>query len=254
MRRAVPSFTVEVRRRPSLATTSNPEAQSPEIKPPQAGFDRESHRAAAAAFDAQKTDPSPVDVAASQPTGRILPSLASNEEWHRRLEDARVSAADSEPPSRGPKRPSVRARNGGDQASKSPRNSSFSSDGNAPSPEWSPTKSHRTSTVRSDEEAGISPRDPTRASSRVVGDDRSLAVSAEARRSDKIAITHDDVRAETFPDDQRSSTGMESSATLPSKVDGRSPGSRKRIILTRYVFGDEFKPGERWKRQLLTSR
>ena len=36
MRRAVPSFTVEVRRRPRLATTSNPDAQSSETKSPQA--------------------------------------------------------------------------------------------------------------------------------------------------------------------------------------------------------------------------
>src|SRR5271166_172229 len=75
LRRAVPSFTVEVRRRPRLATTSNPDAQSSETKSPPAGFDRESHRAAAAAFGAKKMDRSPVDVAAPHPRGRILPSL-----------------------------------------------------------------------------------------------------------------------------------------------------------------------------------
>jgi hypothetical protein len=34
----------------------------------------------------------------------------------------------------------------------------------------------------------------------------------------------------------------------------RSPQGRKRTIMARYVFGDEFKPSERWKRRLLTVR
>jgi hypothetical protein len=70
----VPSFTVEVRRRPRLATTSNPDAPPSETKRPRAALDRESPRAAAAAFGARKMDQSPVEVAASHPRGRILPS------------------------------------------------------------------------------------------------------------------------------------------------------------------------------------
>ena len=211
MRRAVPSFTVEVRRRPRLAITSNPDAQSSETKPPQAAFGRESHRAAAAAFGAKKMDGSPVDVAASHPRGRILPSLVPNEPRHHLLEDAPVSAADTEQPSRAPKRPSVRApnRERGDQASKSPRNSSLSSDENAPSAERSSTKSRRTSSVQSDEGADTTPKDPTRAPSQVVGDNPGLALSARGR---------------------------------------------KRTIMARYVFGDDDKPGERWKRRLLGPR
>ena len=123
MRRAVPSFTVEVRRRPRLATTSNPDAPSSETKSPQGGFDRESHRAAAAAFEAKKADPSPVDVASS-PKGRILPSLVPEESLRRALQDAASTPAESEPPSRAPKRPRMRTSNGKDQTSKLPRNSS----------------------------------------------------------------------------------------------------------------------------------
>ena len=211
MRRPVPSFTVEVRRRPRLAITSNPVAQSSETKPPQAAFDRESHRAAAAAFGARKTDGSPVDVAASHPKRRILPSLVPDEPRHRLVEDAPVSAANSESPSRAPKQPSVRApkRERGDRGSKSPRNSTFSSDENAPSAERSSTKSLPTSSVQSDEEAGATPRDPTGAPSQVVADSPGLALSAKGR---------------------------------------------KRTIMARYVFGDEDKPGERWKRRLRRSR
>src|SRR5271166_3596784 len=97
LRRAVPSFTVEVRRRPRLATTSNPDAQSSETRSPRAGFDRESHRVVAPPFEAKKVDQSLVDVAASHPRGRILPSLVPDEPLRRTLKDAPLSAADSDP-------------------------------------------------------------------------------------------------------------------------------------------------------------
>ena len=185
MRRAIRPFTVEVRRRPRLATSSTPEAQSA-TKPPQA-VDRESHRAAASAIDLQKTDPSSVDVVASHPTGRILPSLVSSEPWHRRLEDGPVSAADSETPSRGPKRPAVRAPKRGDQAAKSPRNLRLSSGENGPLAEKSSTKSHRASKVLSAEGAGTTPQEPMHVSSQVVDDSRGLALSASDRKRSILA-------------------------------------------------------------------
>jgi hypothetical protein len=90
--------------------------------------------------------------------------------------------------------------------------------------------------------------------SQFVGDSGGLALSAKAKRSDKIAISRDDVRAKPLPNDQRSAIGTDSPATLPSVVDDRSPQGRKRTIMTRYVFGEKLKPGERWKRRLLTAR
>ena len=168
--------------------------------PPEIVFEA-SDRAAAAAFGAN-IDSSPVDVAPSRPRGRILPSLVSDEPRHRLLEDAPVPAPESERPSRAPKRPSVRALERATQ-SKSPRNSSFSSEEHAPSAERSSTNSQRTSSMQSDEGAGVT----TRAPSQVVADDLTL-----------------------------------------------SANGRKRTIMARYVFGNEDKPGERWKRRLLRSR
>jgi hypothetical protein len=202
LRRAIPSFTVEVRRRPRLTTTSNADVQSSQSNPLQAAFHRASDRTAAAALGAN-IDSSPVDVAPSHPRGRILPSLVPDEPRHRRLEDAPVPATDSERPSRAPKRMSERARKRGDQASKSPWNSSFSSEEHAPSVERPSTNSQRTSSMQSDEAAGAT----TRARSQVVED----------------------------------------APTLSANV-------RKRTIMARYVFGNEDKPGERWKRRLLRSR
>jgi hypothetical protein len=254
LRRAVPSFKVEVRRRPRLATTSDPDVQSSETRSPRAGFDRESHRVAAAPFEAKKVDQSPVDVAASHPRGRILPSLAPDEPRHRLLQDAPVSATDSDPPSQAPKRPSVRALERLDQASKSSRSSVFSSAESAPLAERLSTASRQPSSVQPDEGAGVSPRDQTPAPSQVVGNFGSLALRAKAKRSDKMAISREDVRAKPLANDKRSAIGTDFPATLPSRVDDRSSQSRKRTIMARYVFGDELKPGERWKRRLLTTR
>jgi hypothetical protein len=209
LRRAVPSFLVEVRRRPRLATTSNPDAPSSETKSSPARFDLESPPVAAEAFGSKQVDPSPIDVAASPPRGRILPSLVPDESLRRLLEDAAPTPAESEPPSRAPKRPAVRTLKSKDQASKSPRNSSFSSDANAPLAQRLSTESHRTPSEPSDDGAGASPRVTPTAPSQVVGESDGLAESAKGRR---------------------------------------------RTIMARYVFGDELKPGERWKRRLLTSR
>src|SRR6516164_2423218 len=118
MRRAVPSFTVEVRRRPRLPITSNPGAQPSQSNPPQAAFHRASDRTAAAAFGAN-IDGSPVDVAPSRPRGRVLPSLIPDEPRHHLLEDAPVPATDSERPLRAPK-PSAPAPKRAAQASNSP--------------------------------------------------------------------------------------------------------------------------------------
>ena len=238
MRRAVPSFTVEVRRRPRLAT-SNPDAQLSEARSPRAGFDRASHRVATAAFEAEKADPSFVE-AASSPKGRILPSLVPDESLRRTLRDAAPTPAESDTPSRAPKRPPMRT-------SKLPRNSRFLSDENAPVAARVSTKPRQASGVQS-------PRVAATVQSKVVGDSGVLPVSAKAKRRNTIAISRDDVRAKPLPDDQRSAIEAESPATLPSRADDRLSQGRKRTIMARYVFGDELKPGERWKRRLVTMR
>jgi hypothetical protein len=247
LRRAVPSFTVEIRRRSGRATTLSPRAPSSVARSPQAEFDRESHRAPAVGFVAKEVHPAPAQVA-SAPNGRILPSLVRDEPLRRTLRDAAPTPAESAPPSRAPKRPSVRPSQRKDQATKLPQNARVSAHESQPMVEEQLTASRRMSRVH--EGAGAQ----TRAPSQVGGDSRDLALSATAKRIDKIAISRDDVRAKPSPDDQRSTTRTDSPAPLSSRVDGRSPESRKRTIMARYVFGDELKPGERWKRRLLTSR
>jgi hypothetical protein len=254
LRRAVPSFTVEVRRRSRLATTSSPNVQSSETKPPQVAFDRESHRAAAGAFEAKKVDQSPVDVAASHPKGRILQSLVPDEPLRRPLRNASSSAAESDPTSRAPKRPSVRPPKGRDQTSKPPRTSGSSSGESAPLVDRLSAASRQPSSVRPDEGIGVSPSDPTTPPIQVVGNSRGLALRAKAKRRDKMPISLDDGRGTRLLNDQRSAIAADPLATPPSSVDERARQSRKRTIMGRYVFGDELKLGERWKRRLLMTR
>jgi hypothetical protein len=254
LRRAVRSFTVEVRRRPRLATNSSQIVQPSETKIPQAGVEQESPRVAAAALEAEKSNRFPVDVAASYPKGRILQSLVPEEPLRRQLRDASISASTSDPTSRAQKRSSVRALKGKDQTSKSPRNLESSFDQTAPWAECLSAASRRSSGVPLDEGTGLSPSAPMPAPSQVVGNAGGLALRPKAKRRDKVATSFDDWGATPSLKDQRPRTGPDSLPMPLPSVDESSRQSRKRTITGRYVFGDELKPGERWKRRLLIAR
>ena len=186
-------------------------------------------------------DPSPVAVKSS-PGGRILPSLVPEESLRRTLRDAAPTAAKSDPPSRAPKRR--------DQASKSPRNSGFSSAANAPLADGLSPKSRQPSNVQSDEGAGVSPRVATTAQSQVVGDSGSLALGAKARRRDKVAISRDDVRTKRWLNDQRSAMGTDSPATLPS---GFMRSARRRPLSRTPAIRSKLKCSRKWGRNLRIS-
>jgi hypothetical protein len=47
---------------------------------------------------------------------------------------------------------------------------------------------------------------------------------------------------------------MNAKSTSPSDTQGGPTPARKRLIIGRYVVGDEFKPGERWKHLLHRKR
>ena len=251
LRRIVPSFTVEVRRRPRLAAASRPTVQSLETKPPPAAFDRESHPAEAAAIGAKKAAQSPVD--ASAPKGRILPSLVADEPLSRLLPDASLSATESAPTSRAPKRSSVRPVKGRTHTFKPRRSSEPLPAESTSMAEQLSAASRQPNSARSDEGIGVLPTDPTTALSQVIASSGGPALRAKAKHQEKIPISRDG-RATPLLNSQRSTTGTNSPATPPSSVDEHSPQSRKRTIMGRYVFDDELKPGARWKQRLLGMR
>src|SRR5271166_3393763 len=163
LRRTVPSFTVEVRRRPRLAATSRPNEQSLETKPLPAAFNRELHPAETAVIGAKKADQSCVDVSA--PKGRILPSLVADEPLSRLFRDASLSATESEPTSRVRKRPAK----GRAHTFKPPRSSESSPAESTPLADELSAASRQPTSARSDEAIGVSPSDPTTAQSQVNG-------------------------------------------------------------------------------------
>jgi len=191
LRRIVPSFTVEVRRRPRLAATSRPNVRSLETKPPPVAFDPESHPAEAAAIGAKKTDQPSVDVPA--PKGRILPSLVADEPLARLLRDASLSATESEPTSRTPKRQSVRPIKGKAHTFKPPRSSESSPAKSTPLADELSTASRQPTSARSDEGIGVPPSDPT------------TVLRTKAKQRDKIPNSRDHGRATPLLNSQRSS-------------------------------------------------
>ncbi len=254
MRRTVPSFTVEFRRRPRPATNSSQGVQRLETKTRPTAFERESHRLAAATFEAKTSNQPSGDGAASFPKRRILESLVPEQPPVGRLEDGLSSAATSNPKSRARKSPSAHARKDEDQSSKLPRNLEASSDLTAQMAEIP--------SVASVQPTGMSPGDatvgslciPTATAKRVVGISGGPAPRQKAKRRVQIPIVLDARPATVSAKDQGSTTRTDSLEAVPTRTDDVSRPNRKRTIIGRYVFGDEPKPGERWKRRLSKGR
>ena len=241
MRRIVPSFTVEVRHRPRLATNSSQGVQSLETTTRPTAFERESHRVAAATFEAKTSNPPSSDGAASYPKRRILESL---------VQDELLSAASSNPKSRARKPPLVRARKDKEQTSTAPRNSEASSDRKAQMAERASVASNQPTGMSASDSTAGSSGIPTLTANPVVGNSGGPAPRPKAKRRVQIPIALDARRATVSAKEQRSTTQTDSLGALKTRVDDVSRPNRKRTIMGRYVFGDQLKPGERWKRRL----
>jgi len=195
LRRAVPSFTVEVRRRPRPLTNPSQELQSTETKIRPATFGTEAHRLAAVTFGAVAPNQPSGAGAAAPPQRRILQSLVPEKLPGGSLQDAFLSAATSDPAPRARKSPSVRATNSG-----------------GPAP------------------------------------------CQKVQRRVQIPIALDDDLVQASAENQRSISPTDPVDGLPTDSADVSRSNRKRTIMGRYVFGDELKPGERWKRRFSKRR
>ena len=259
MRRTVPSFTVEVRRRPRLATNTSQGVQLLETKSRPAAFERESHRLAAATFEVKTSNQPSSDGAASYPTRRSE-SLVPETLPVCRLQGELLSAAPSNPKSRARKPPLPRGRKDKGQTSKAPRTAEISSDLTGQMEE-SPS-------VASNLANAMSPSDATTGSSgiatatanRVGGNSGDPAPfpnakpHPKAKRRVQIPKALDARPAPVSAKDQQSITQTDSLGAPKTRVDDALRPNRKRTIIGRYVFGDEPKPGERWKRRLSKGR
>ena len=254
MRRAVPSFTVEVRRRPRLATDSSQDLQLSEAKTRPAAFEHESHRLAARTFGAAKTPNQPSgDGAASYPQRRILPSLVPEEPPGGQPQDAFLSAGAPHPMSHAQKPASAAPMKGKDHMSASPRNLDASSELTAQLADRSSLGSARSSASSIDGTAASSGV-PTATAIEVVADTGGTAPRPMAEPRVRVPIALDASPVPVAAKDRGFITRTDALGALPTTVDDVSRPKRKRTIMGRYVFGDELKPGERWKRRLSKGR
>jgi hypothetical protein len=234
LRRIVPSFTVEVRHRPRLATNSSQGVQSLETTTRPTAFERESHRVAAATFEAKTSNPPSSDGAASYPKRRILEILVP----------------DKPPVGRARKPPLARARKDKEQTSTAPRNSEASPDLKAQMAERPSVASNQSTGMSASDSTAGSSGIPTLTANPVIENSGGPAPRPKAKRRVQIPIALDARRATVSAKEQRSTTQTDSLGALKTRVDDLSRPNRKRTIMGRYVFGDQLKPGERWKRRL----
>jgi hypothetical protein len=217
LRRAVPSFAVELRRRPRLATNSSQNPRLSETKILQAPFQRGSHRVAPAAFEAT-TSTSPANVALAQPTGRILQCLVPDEPPRGQPREVLLSISLSDLTSVPQSRRRARASGSGDQTKKLPRNSESSPIDITALQETRSTASHRSSAGPTGEMTRVTPSGS----------------------------------ADPLVKDRQSDTKIDIVTTPVPTIVGPPRQSRQRNIMARYVFGEELRPGERWKRRLIS--
>jgi hypothetical protein len=249
LRRAVPSFTVELRRRPRLATNSSQNPRLSETKILQAPLERGSHRVEAAAFEAN-TSTSPANVAPAQPTGRILQCLVPDETPRGQPREVLLSSPSSDLTSVPRSRRRARASGGGDQTKKLPRNSE-SSPIEITAVQETRSTAHRSSSEPTGEMTGVTLSGPTVASNQVFESSggRALIPNAKGRRETQVSL---DGSADPLVKDRQSDTKIDIVTTPVPTVVEPPRQSRQRNIMARYVFGEELGPGERWKRRLIT--
>jgi hypothetical protein len=247
LRRAIPSFTVEVRRRPGLSTKASQDLGLSATKIRAATFESESLRLAAATFGTAKTPDRSDDGAALNPKRRILQSLIPETPTITHRQGVALSTGASNPTSRAQKPTAVGAPKGNDRPSKSQPKPEVSSN---PAAElaYRSIEDVRAFGASPSNGLAVSPDMPTAKSNQVYENSADPTPRPKAKRTIRRAIAQDAGPALVSAKDQGFATG--SLEPLSPTVDDASRPNRKRTILGHYVFGDELKPGERWKRRL----
>ncbi len=186
---------------------------------------------------------------------QILPSLVSEQSPGDPLRDAFLSGATSDPVPRARKPPSVRTMKGKDHTTKLSQNLEHSPELTAQLADRSTVASVRASLSPSDGTAVSSgaPEAPATAN-RIVRNSGGPAPRQKAKQIVQIPTALDSSSVPVSAKDQRSITPADPLGALPTNSTDVSRSNRKRTIMGRYVFGDELKPGERWKRRLCKGR
>ena len=242
VQRTTPSFTVEVQRTSRRGTGQTAQTWLAESKPQISESTRLSLLVADAPFRTAPAEEPSQEIAPPHRVGRILPSLIDEDAANWALRDS--SASEQEAPSPSPRRQG-KPRGDGITAALPQRNS------------WPATEADALGTDNG-AKAPASDDDPS--SNQTVAqlhpqpnETRPTVRMKEAsRKTGSIDSEHNQVVPSASG--QTTMAEMNAKATTLSNIqDGPTP-VRKRLIIGRYVVGDEFKPGERWKHLLHRKR
>lgn len=253
MKRALPSFTVEIRRQQKRAPVGTNLGRV-QTKPVLTAFGEEQRSPTAA--EIRKVGAPASEPAAPRRTGRILPDLSEIEPESSAVVEASSSSEETIraiASTRGRKfRPTtdtgqIGRPRGRPKSPTSEKVSPMTSPAIAAEPLSAGRLGGSSSIVRSRPSAPSSPFVPP-GSTGVVDD-----VSAN------VGVTRDD-KPRTFSESPQVPPSREESRPLiaadapsgetPPVAEGSQRRGRQRKILGRYVLGDDLKPGERWKRRL----
>ena len=209
--------------------------RSPETKIRPNAFESASHQLASAVFMAPKAAIQPsVEIAAPLPTGRILQSLVE-------------SPAALDTMSRVLRRP---GRPRKEQGSQSKPTLEVPCGLPAQLADIEPMEC----VVPPSDAIAVSAGEATAASNPVVQDSCVSTPRPKAKRRVQITIALDAEPASASAEDEALVRRADASAALPMAIDEHSSPKRKRTIMGRYVFRNELKLGERWKRRLIEGR
>jgi hypothetical protein len=231
LKRPIPSFTVEVRRRPGRTATPSASFVFSETKAPRSEFDRDTDRALAALFGPKSEVAAPAAVPTPFSTGRVLSSLVIDSSLDDGFEDEPSDAAEAPPESEAVEPPAPR-RGRGRPRSKPPQ-------GLTPTAEDRPLFA----AVEPDEDGEASTEQWLWPVSRVV-----KTASPKTRVAKTKPAISEDV------DIDRSAPAVAASPAPSPNASEVAAEPRKRSIMGRYVHGDEPKPGERWKHKFRNKR
>jgi hypothetical protein len=242
VRRATPSFTVEIRRKSKQVTSQSPDALATQTQPRAPELFRPSRADVDAALQAKQAEAAGTSAEPSHTKGRILPSLLEEEPPNRLLRDSSSSLHETAPTPTTPSQRRESPRKGSTQTSV-PSKPGVAADVLA---------ANKRASLQANDGAPFQRTTAAQLSNR-------NAASPKGHMKEtprKAASTYvDQNRVAPFSlDGQNSPTGVDAVATSPSNVQEGSSRGRKRHIMGRYVVGDELKPGERWKRLLRWKR
>jgi len=250
LKRPIPSFSIEIRKRPGRVTGPGINARLFETKAPPLELDRDSHRAAAAIFAPRSTVVDP----ASASMGRVLPVLTFDQPLNSEAPNELSAASESERETLVADRPTPKSGDG----SALRRNSR-----NRPValPKESPSVANYgleaavddPSEQRLKDGAKVSAR--KRRSTKIGSAKRTKAQtshsSAPELNNQQVAFLDHDPSPRS---EDRNSAAVADLQVSPSQLDEAAGRIRGRTIWGRYVTGDELKPGERWKARLRRRR